>query len=104
MASGGKDGRILIWDHQGKPQGSLIGHENWVLSLSVTGDGKRLASSGVDGTVRLWNLAEMRQIAFDFAPFRQRVEAVAFSPDGRYLATGNPDGSVYVVSLETALD
>lgn len=100
LASGGKDGRILIWDRQGKPAGTLAGHQDWVLCLAAAADGLRLASSGRDGTVRLWDLVNMRPIPLDFLPFQQGVDAVAFSPDGGYLATGNPDGSVYIVRLE----
>jgi WD40 repeat protein len=54
--------------------------------------------------VRLWDLAPtppLRQ-TFRLFPSGNRVAGVAFGPEGRHLATANPDGSVYLFRLAPA--
>ncbi|HLW64382.1 MAG TPA: WD40 repeat domain-containing protein, partial [Gemmataceae bacterium] len=48
---------IKLWDvGTGELKRTLRGHENWVLSIAFSADGKALVSGGSDGT-RLWALA-----------------------------------------------
>jgi WD40 repeat protein len=55
-----------------------------------------LASCDDDGTFRLWErpAGAPRTRTIDLRQFPAANRAVAFSPDGRYLVTGN--GTVYV--------
>jgi WD40 repeat protein len=41
-----------------KQKAKLEGHNDWVYSLAISGDGKTAASGSWDGEVRLWNLAD----------------------------------------------
>src|SRR5262249_18064966 len=59
--------------------------------LAFTPGGKRLASAGLDGTVKLWDV-EARQEALLLRGHISAVEGVAFSRDGSRLATGDNDG------------
>lgn len=43
--------------------GKLKGHSNFVKNLRFSDDGKNLLSCSDDGTVKLWDLASMKQIA-----------------------------------------
>jgi WD40 repeat protein len=71
---------------------TLSGHSGWVLGLSFTPDGQRLASASQDGTIRLWEVATGRLMLT--LTDQLQVGAVAFSPDAAQLATGSSDGSV----------
>ena len=52
-----------------------------------------MASAGADGTVRLWNLATGQPSG---SPLQagSAVHGVAFSPDGKLVASGQADGTV----------
>ena len=62
-------------------------HSGWVHAVAFAPDGKTLATTGADRTVRLWN-ARTGETKGVLEGHRQRVRALAFSPDGKALASG----------------
>lgn len=61
-------------------------HRGAILSMALAPDGERLATGGVDGIVRIWNLAEGRlEKALSGHTFH--LHTMAWSPDGKRLAT-----------------
>jgi WD40 repeat protein/DNA-binding SARP family transcriptional activator len=55
-------------------------------------DGRTLATSGLTGVVRLWDVASGRQVAH-FLAAAGAVLSVVFDPTGRLIATGGADGT-----------
>ncbi|MDX8146087.1 XRE family transcriptional regulator [Lentzea sp. BCCO 10_0061] len=94
LATAGRDHSIHLWNvsDRRKPVrlGTLTGHTGAVRALSYRADGKVLASSGDDGTVRLW--AEQKEIAA--LTGMGSVRAATFSPDGQTLVAGSGTGEV----------
>ena len=56
-------------------------------------DGALVATGSIDGTAKLWDPATGREVLTLFG-HDLVVNAVGFSPDGRFLATVSGDGTV----------
>jgi WD40 repeat protein len=70
-------------------------HDGVTYSAVFSRDGKLLATSGNDGTVKLWELPAMKEKSA-LKRHQDRVGTLAFSPDGTWLASVGDDGVVVV--------
>jgi WD40 repeat protein len=93
---------IRIWDLQThKLIHELMGHLEGVASLAYSPDGRWLASGGDDRTLRLWDAAMGEQV--QAVELDSQVKALVFSPDSRFLYTGNANTSCYKLDLKQLL-
>jgi eukaryotic-like serine/threonine-protein kinase len=79
------------------------GHRGWVMAVSFSSDRHKLASCGVDGTVRIRNFSKTRRKEL-VLPHQGAIHSVAFAPDNKTLAAGSGalDGSVFLWDLSGA--
>jgi WD40 repeat protein len=72
---------------------SPLRHEGPVFSAAFSSDGNRIASSGQEGIIRIWDAAT-GQLQRKIPAHEDVVYSVAFSPDGQCVASGSVDGTV----------
>ena len=87
---------------------TLTGHDKTIWSASYSPDGTRIASGGLDRTVRIWNAitgVEVKTLLghgeYPDQPDYSPVSSVAFSPDGRLITSGSYDYTVRIWDAET---
>ena len=75
-------------------------HTEGVTSLSLSPDGRTLASGSWDRTVRVWD-ADTGEHKLTFEGHKDGVRSVMFSPDGRTLASGGYDRTIQLWDADT---
>ena len=101
LASGGDDYACKLWDVQLKRRVATFEHivnrsRSQIKAVDFSADGQLLATAGID--VKLWNVQTRAEIGT--LEHGKWVLAVAFSPDGRFLATGDQTGQVNVWDVQ----
>jgi WD40 repeat protein len=75
-----------------KPLQSVSAHSGYgVTCLSVSPDGKRVATGATDGTVKLWDATTLKQLNSLAGAHLGGVKSVQFAADSKLLASGGND-------------
>ena len=85
---------IKLWDAEsGRELLTLTGHTGWVMGLAFSPDGKSLASTSVDGTVKIWSIVPGNEIVTISGPPSGFGTRVVYNPNGLEFATNGGDGT-----------
>lgn len=88
VASGGYDCTIKLWNLQTGCEIKSLRAYSTIKALTFSPVEPILASGGTDGTIKLWDLKTMEEI-YSFKGNKGDTQALAFSPDGKWLASGD---------------
>src|SRR5262249_16828636 len=78
----------------------LKGHTGGLESIRFSPDGKLLASSSQDATVRIWEAATGK-LRHTLKGHESEIDSVAFSADGKTVASGCKDKTLKLGDVET---
>jgi len=108
VASAGNGTLVRVWDAaSGREQFNFTGHSAPVFSVAWHPDGRRVATSGSVGrqhTVKVWDASnghEYVKITLGRGTSAGPYQVVAFSPDRRFVVTGQLEGAVQVWDVTT---
>jgi WD40 repeat protein len=109
LASAGDDGSIRLWNLGQRNEVKVLKHERdesgrtrWIRGMDLSPDGKYIASSSLDDTVRVWQTDTGREV-YKLPGHGQLGgrRSVRFTPDSRRLVSWGDGMRVYVWDVET---
>ncbi|MEZ5933879.1 MAG: protein kinase [Alphaproteobacteria bacterium] len=101
LLGGAADGALRLWDiaHAEPLATTPKGHNQGIVDVETSGDGRLLATLGRDQQVRFWRFDAHLPLARTLQVAGRRAKGVAFSADGERLAAGDDTGLVQLWTL-----
>ncbi len=104
LVKGFESGKIFLWNIQkDRLINYLEGHDARISELAFSRDGKFMASSSWDGTIRLWKMDQINEQPIIMQDQKSWVQSICFSPDNRFLVAACMDHTIkfYPIDIES---
>ncbi|XP_011298906.1 WD repeat-containing protein 61 [Fopius arisanus] len=103
IVTGSVDDSVKVWEHKDgnlKIKHKLSGHSLGVVSVAISSDGTKCASSSLDSSLRLWDLESGDKISsIEVGPVD--IWTVVFSPDDKFIVSGSHAGKIHMYGTES---
>ncbi|XP_032681191.1 WD repeat-containing protein 61 [Odontomachus brunneus] len=103
LVTGSVDDSVKVWVPQDgtlKMKHKLTGHSLGVVSIAVSSDGSKCASSSLDSSLRLWDLQSGDKLSnIEVGPVD--IWTVVFSPDDKFVVSGSHAGKIHLYGVES---
>lgn len=108
FATCSKDSDVRVWTREGEPahwfKGKFLGdqfpgHKNTVTGLSFSPDNRLLVSVGLDGMVKIWDLAG-DSLLREFRGQGKQINAICFSHADQWFVTAGADSVANIWTLD----
>ena len=98
---GGTNKECIVWSTSDHNEiGKFIGHTDALVGISVSAKSDRVATSSVDKSIKIWDLATSKLLATLNTP-KGVIHCIAYSPIGDYLVSGGNDKTVRIWNSES---
>jgi WD40 repeat protein len=105
LYSAGADGKIKLWTiADGGMAKTLIdptlkdkAQRDFINTIKLTSDGKKLVAVGNGGWITIWNTADGKLLHSQKLPIG--LYGLSINKDGNLIATGNMNGTVYLIKM-----
>ena len=84
---------VKLWDVSNQTEITTFQHDDWVLTIAFSPNGRHLATGNNKGIVKIWNI-QTRRVISQLQGDMTAVYSVEFSPDGRTLVSAGYDGKI----------
>ena len=109
VVAAGADKQIRLWQWISKTRPQInpltlvrFAHEDEITALAISADGKRVASTSADRTVKVWSMPKLKLLQqFDNQP--DVVSALSFDHSGKTLHIAILEGSTSQMRMEKAV-
>jgi WD40 repeat protein len=88
LATATQKGLTRVWNWQTGQFVLDLRQDASIQNVRFSPDEKYIASASLDGTARIWALADGHEVKRMELPGQEQIYTMDMSPDGRYLATG----------------
>jgi WD40 repeat protein len=92
---------VRIWNLKDEDFVILQGHTDLIYTVSLRSDGRLAVTTSHDGSVRLWEVGGNlpRKMVLGVGTVGEKLWMGSLSPDGRFAATGNSNGTIYLFRM-----
>lgn len=108
FSSGGSDGRINVWYIDDRKTMNishtfLYQGNSWIMSLDWSYDDNLLISAMQNGEIRLWKKEDKTYNGELLYSHHSAVHCVRFSTSGRYIASSDHEGYIYLYNFQNVV-